>query len=410
MKLQRTFAVTKRVFRDIKNDKRTIGLMLVAPIFAMFVFGLAFSGDVENVNVIIVNHDQGFQMSNGENVSFSDKIIFNLDKKVLNIEYMDDENKALQKVKDGKTYAVILFPENFTRDTYVGIKNFKSTSAKFNTSSTQFNSTSQLNGASTQLNSTESSSNQTQITIKDDESVVNIKNAVMGTVQNAVTTTIENEGMNLPVKVNQDAVYGKNADFIDFFVPGIMAFIVFLLTTLLTLLAFVGERTSGTLNRLLATPLQESEIVSGYAVAFGIIGTVQAAFLLAVAVLVFNIMIVGNVFLAFFVVALLAVVSQALGILLSSLAKREGQAVQFIPFIILPVFLLSGVFWPIEAIPTWLRPFSYLVPPTYAVDACRAVMLKGWGILKIWPDIAALLIFAVLFLVIAVWSLKRRED
>lgn len=109
MKLQRTFAVTKRVFRDIKNDKRTIGLMLVAPIFAMFVFGLAFSGDVENVNVIIVNHDQGFQMSNGENVSFSDKIIFNLDKKVLNIEYMDDENKALQKVKDGKTYAVIVF-------------------------------------------------------------------------------------------------------------------------------------------------------------------------------------------------------------------------------------------------------------------------------------------------------------
>lgn len=61
---------------------------------------------------------------------------------------MDDENKALQKVKDGKTYAVIVFPENFTRDTYVGIKNFKSTSAKFNTSSTQFNSTSQLNGAS----------------------------------------------------------------------------------------------------------------------------------------------------------------------------------------------------------------------------------------------------------------------
>ena len=390
MNLQRTFAVTKRVFRDIKNDKRTIALMFIAPIFAMFVFGLAFSGDVENVNVVIVNHDQGFQMPNGETVSFSDKIISNLDKKVLNIEYMNNEDKAVEKVEDGKAYAVIVFPENFTQDAYMGITN----SGIANSNSTQ----------------SSSSINNTQITIRGDESVINIKNAILGTVGDAITETMENEGINSPIKVNTDAVYGKNADFIDFFVPGIMAFVVYLLTTLLTLLAFVGERTSGTLGRLLATPLKESEIVSGYAVAFGIIGTIQAAFLLTVAVLVFNIMIVGNVFLAFFVVALLAVVSQALGILLSSLAKREGQAVQFIPFIILPVFLLSGVFWPVEAIPTWLRPLSYLVPPTYAVDACRAVMLKGWGILKIWPDIIALVIFAAVFLIIAVWSLKRRKD
>ncbi|AEG17620.1 ABC transporter permease [Methanobacterium paludis] len=390
MNLRRTFAVTKRVFRDIKNDKRTIALMFIAPIFAMFVFGLAFSGDVENVNVVIVNHDQGFQMPNGENVSFSDKIISNLDKKVLNIEYMNNEDKAVEKVEDGKAYAVIVFPENFTQDAYMGITN----SGIANSNSTQ----------------SSSSINNTQITIKGDESVINIKNTILGTVGDAITKTMKNEGINSPINVNSDAVYGKNADFIDFFVPGIMAFVVYLLTTLLTLLAFVGERTSGTLGRLLATPLKESEIVSGYAMAFGIIGTIQAAFLLTVAVLVFNIMIVGNVFLAFFVVALLAVVSQALGILLSSLAKREGQAVQFIPFIILPVFLLSGVFWPVEAIPTWLRPLSYLVPPTYAVDACRAVMLKGWGILKIWPDIIALVIFAAVFLIIAVWSLKRRKD
>jgi ABC-2 type transport system permease protein len=390
MNLRRTFAVTKRVFRDIKNDKRTIALMFIAPIFAMFVFGLAFSGDVENVNVVIVNHDLGFQMPNGENVSFSDKIISNLDKKVLNIEYMNNEDEAVGKVEDGKAYAVIVFPENFTRDAYMGITN----SGIANSNSTQ----------------SSSSINNTQITIRGDESVINIKNAILGTVGDAITKTMENEGINSPIKVNSDAVYGKNADFIDFFVPGIMAFVVYLLTTLLTLLAFVGERTSGTLGRLLATPLKESEIVSGYALAFGIIGTIQAAFLLTVAVLVFNIMIVGNVFLAFFVVALLAVVSQALGILLSSLAKREGQAVQFIPFIILPVFLLSGVFWPAEAIPTWLRPLSYLVPPTYAVDACRAVMLKGWGILKIWPDIIALVIFATVFLIIAVWSLKKRKD
>lgn len=389
MNLRRILAVTKRVFRDIKNDKRTIGLMLIAPIFAMFVFGLAFSGNVEDIHVIVVNHDQGFQTPNGENVSFSDKILSNLNNETLDIEYMDDEDKAIRKIEDGNVYAVIIFPENFTRNAYLGVEKFS---------------------PSFMRNSTVDSLPQAQIMIKDDESITTIKNSIIGAVQEAITETMKDEGIKFPVKVTQDAIYAKDADFIDSFVPGIMAFVVFLLATLLTLLAFVGERISGTLDRLMATPLQESEIVLGYALAFGTIGMIQAAFLLTVAVLVFNIMILGNVFLAFFVVALLAVVSQALGILLSSLAKREGQVIQFIPFIILPAFLLSGVFWPIEAIPRWLRPFSYMVPPTYAVDACRAIMLKGWGVSKIWPNIIALVIFAILFLMVAVWSLKKGKD
>jgi len=379
MNFRRTFAVTKRVFRDIKNDKRTIALMLLAPIFAMFVFGLAFSGDVEDVNVVVVNHDTGFQVPGGENLSLSQEIINNLDTKVLNIKYMSNDASAVGEVENGKAYAVIIFPENFTKTAYTGATN-------------------------------PSSNQSTQIVIMADESVVNIKNAIFSTVGDAATNTMEDQGINPAVKVNSDPVYGEGAEFIDFFVPGIMAFVVYLLTTLLTLLAFVGERTSGTLERILTTPVKESEIVCGYALAFGIVGTIQAAFLLAVGVLVFKIDVVGNVLLAFLVVALLAVVSQALGILLSSLAKHEGQAVQFIPFIILPVFLLSGVFWPIEAIPTWLRPLSYLVPPTYAVDACRAVILKGWGLDKIWIDVTVLVAFAALFLVMAALSLKRKKD
>ena len=383
MNLSRTLAVTKRVVKDIKNDKRTIGLIFIAPIFAMFVFGLAFSGDVTDVPTIIVNHDQGFVLPNGENLSLSNKVISNLNTSVMNIEYMDNENTAVQKVTDGKANAVIVFPQNFTQDAYTA----------FNPSST-----------------TNSSNSGTAMTIRDDESVVNIKTAILGSVGDALTTTMTDQGVNPPIKVNSDPVYGQNAQFIDFIVPGIMAFIVYLLTTLLTLLAFVGERTTGTLERLLSTPIRESEMVGGYAIAFGAIGTVQALLVLLVGILVFKITVLGNVFLAFVVVALLAIVSQALGILLSNLAKREGQAVQFVPFIILPVFLLSGIFWPIQAIPVWLRPLSYLVPPTYAVDACRSIFLKGWGIGKVWPDILALILFAALFLIVATWSLRIRRD
>ncbi|PKL67383.1 MAG: ABC transporter permease [Methanobacteriales archaeon HGW-Methanobacteriales-1] len=378
MNIKRTLNVTKKVFRDIKNDKRTIGLIFLAPIFAMFIFGLAFSGEVKDVNIGVINHDQGFITSNGKNLSLSNKIIANIDPSVLNIKYYKSEKEAVNQVKSGQSYGVIIFPENFTQDAFLGFTN-------------------------------PSLNKSTQITIKADESVVNVKNAIMDTISDSIDTTVKEEGIKSPVSINSEPIYGKDATFIDFFVPGIMAFVVYLLTTLLTLLAFVGERTSRTLDRLLSTPLHESEIVGGYGLAFGIIGTLQAAFLLTVAILAFNIMIVGNVVLAFLIVALLAVVSQSLGILLSSLAKREAQAIQFIPFVILPVFLLSGVFWPVEAIPIWLRPISYLVPPTYAVDACRGVMLKGWGFAQIWSDFLALILFAVFFLLLATWSLKRKS-
>jgi ABC-2 type transport system permease protein len=207
-----------------------------------------------------------------------------------------------------------------------------------------------------------------------------------------------------------DAVYGDNATFIDFFVPGIMALAVWLLTTMLTLLSFVGEKTTGTLERLQASPLTEGELVVGYAMAYGTLGMIQAALLMTVATLVFGITIVGNPLYAFLVVALLAVVSQNLGILLSSAARNEAQAVQMIPVVILPTFLLAGIFWPVEAIPSWLQPVSWAIPPTYAVEALRSVLLRGWGLERIiWPQFMALFAFAILFLGAAVALLRSRK-
>ena len=379
MKFYRIMAVSRRVFRDVANDKRSLAMLFLAPIFAMLVFGLAFSGDVEGVNVIIINHDQGFTQPFGNTTYLSNKIINNLNTTALNIENMSNLDEAQQKVIDGKASAVIVFPENFTKNALLKTKNA-------------------------------SYPNSADITIQGDDSITNIKNTILKTVNQAVADTMTSEGVNPALNVTSDPIYGKNADFIDFFVPGILAFVVYLLTTILTLITFAGERSTGTLERVLATPVTEGEVVTGYAITFGTFGIIQVILLLAIAILVFNIMVIGNVFLAFLAVAILAVSCQALGILLSSLAKRPEQAIQFIPFIILPAFLLSGIFWPVQAIPEWLRPLSYLVPPTYAVDACRAVMLKGWGLSRIWPDLLALVIFAILFLVLAVWSLRRGKQ
>jgi len=378
MNIRRAFSVTKRIFRGLRNDRRTVALMFVAPILAMCVFGVAFSGDVQDVHVVVVNQDAGFQPAGMPvPVSISKMIISNFDKNVLKVDYVDTVEEGVQRVEKGGAYGVIVFPQNFTSDIYNRIQNPSSTTSA-------------------------------SIQVMLDKSNVNVATAVATAVSNALLKTMSETGNSAPVTVNTDnAIYGKNAKFMDFFVPGIMAFVVFLLTTLLTLISFVGERTSGNLERLQATPLRESEIVVGYAIAFSIIGMLQSIILLVIGITVFNIMIVGHIGLAFLVIALLAIVSLSLGIMLSSLAKREAQAIQFFPIIVLPTFLLAGIFWPVEAIPSWLRPLSYAIPPSYAVDATRSVMLRGWGIGGIWVDIVALLGFAVAFLVLAVWSLQR---
>ncbi len=379
MSVRRTLSIARRTFRELRNDKRTLALMFVAPVIAMFVFGIAFSGDVRDVRVVVVNDDKGFR-DPGTNitVSISKDIISNLKDDILTLEYVEDVEDGIHRVENGEAYGVIIFPKHFTRDLYKRIRN-----------------PSFLKNAI--------------IKVKLDKSNVNVANAIIKNVSDAVIETMRKAGSESPIILDTDnPIYGENAEFMDFFVPGIMSYVVFFLTALLTLITFVGERTSGNLERLLSTPLKEAEIVFGYAIAFSIIGTLQTIILLAIGITVFNIMIVGNIILAFVVIALLAIVSLSLGILLSSLAKREAQAIQFLPFIVLPTFLLAGIFWPLEAIPSWIRPASYLIPPTYSVNACRSVMLRGWGLEKIWTDIAALVGFASVFLIAAIWSLKRK--
>ncbi len=378
MNMRRTLMISKKLFWSLKHDRRSVALIIIAPIMSMLIFGLAFSGDVENVNVIIVNYDQGGNVPGmNTTISLSERVIDNIDEDTLVLSYGDDIDEAVKKVEDGSANSVIIFPENFTRNLL------------------SFAQGSPVDEAET-------------IEIRSDQSQVTLSQEVMATVLEALIETTESSGFSNPLKIDtSDPIYGEGAEFLDMFVPGIMGFIVFLLTTILTLISFVGEKTGGTLHRLLASSVTEGEIVVGYAISFSIIGMAQVGILMGIAILVFDIMVVGNPLLAFLIASILAVVSVSLGILLSSLAKRESQAIQFYPLIVLPGFLLSGVFWPIEAMPLWLRPVSYFIPVTYAVNGLRAVLLRGWGVLDIWFELMMLIIFAIVFLLLAILSLRR---
>ncbi|MGA1872968.1 MAG: ABC transporter permease [Thermoplasmatota archaeon] len=381
MRVGRGLMVTKKILWSLRHDKRSLGLIIFAPIMAMFIFGIAFSGEVEHVKVVILDEDEGFHIPRfNQTVVISKEVISNIASTKLDITYVRTYEEGVKDVESGDHYSFVHFPRNFTRSLVLPAVDPGTV----------------VEGGT--------------LEIRSDQSNVNVASEITKAFMDALLMTMEERGYGSPLSIDTSSpIYGEGAEFIDMFVPGIMGFVVFLMTTLLTLITFVGERTNGTLDRLLASSVTEGEIVFGYAVAFSVIGMVQVAILMSLAILVFDIIVAGNPLIAFLIASLLAVVSVSLGILLSSLAQRESQAIQFFPFLVMPAFLLSGVFWPLEAIPGWLRPVSYLVPVTYAVEGLRSVLLRGWGLSDIWLDLLVLSVFAVVFLFGAMSSLKLRK-
>jgi ABC-2 type transport system permease protein len=345
---------------------------------------------VKGIEIEVVNYDTGIRagtspvLPNG--LFFTQNITDNFDTDAFSIHMNTNSSNAQQIVHEGKAWAAIIFPANFT-------KNFLTTIM------------------------TENMRASPKIEIYIDASNPTIAAAIIKEVTQSVQIALQGLSVSLnisqiemPIVIDQVYAYGGgDTRFIDYFAPGVISFAIMMVTTMITIILFVNERRNGTLQRLLVSPASESEIVVGYALAFAIIGIIQSIVVLIAAILLFNISIVGNIFLALVVILLLAFGHQGLGILLSAGAKNELQAIQFIPLILFPSILLAGLFWPIESIPSYLQPLSYIIPLRYGIDAERSIMLRGWGIGEIWIDIVVLVLFALLTLSASVLLLKRRN-
>lgn len=377
MRIDRVLAIAKKNLRSLKHDKRTIGFLVLMPLLMITIFGYTFGGNVRNIDVYVVNLDQA---PSGESISTA--IIANLQTRdtlhiVRQFTNADGIALATEKVKDADIWAVIVFNETFSVDV-AGV----------------------LSNASGQP---------ATIGLTIDGTNPNIVSAISNELLTSIRAVLGQRTFTSPIIVIPNLIYGQDARFIDFFAPGVMGLAAMMITFMLSIISFVHERSASTLDRLLSTPVTEGEIVAGYALAFGLVGLVQSCVIITAAILLFDVMIVGNVLLALLVVFLLGVGNQGLGFLLSSVAKNEFQAIQFLPLVLFPSILLSGVFWPIEAVPTLLRPVSYFIPLTYAVEGMRSVMIRGWSVDGIWLQLLVLAGFATAMLVLSTFGLKRRR-
>jgi ABC-2 type transport system permease protein len=408
LSLNRVGVVALRVVRQLKRDKRTIGLITFAPILLMILFGYALSGEMSDVSLGLVD-EGGHQALRSYLEGVSD----------FNIQYLGSQSDAEKLIYDGRLNgAVILRPGEvivLQDETSLQIANailasvssgMQAETAASLKASRQALQASQASQASQSLQASQAlqASQQSQAFQTSQAS----SQALMASQASSQSSQASQASQRLQTStLRVRYIYGYDLEMIETVGPAILGLVVFFFTFILAAISFLRERTQGTLEKFMVSPLSRMEMVSGYVLGFSLISMIQSTTTLLIVVFVFGVPMNGNPLLAFAIVLLLGASALVLGSFFSNFAKSEFQVVQFIPIVIIPQIVLSGVFWPIQSIPEFLRPISYVLPLTYSGEALRAVMLKGASAAQIWPDLLFLSAFFILFFGAATLMLRR---
>jgi ABC-type multidrug transport system permease subunit len=194
----------------------------------------------------------------------------------------------------------------------------------------------------------------------------------------------------------------------NFFVPGLVGIILQLVTILLTAFAIVRERESGTFEQLMVTPLGPWSLLFGKLAPYALIGAVETAAVLLLMVHAFEVPIAGNVALLAALSALFLLTSLSLGLIVSSLARTQAEAIQVSFFILLPSILLSGFVFPLESIPDPIYPLTFLIPVRYFLEILRGIILRGAPFDALWTQTAALGVYTAALLALSALRFRRR--
>lgn len=354
----RVGALAQRIVRAFRHDRRTLGLIVVVPLVVMMLIGYLVGDDKEELGVAVfgMSADSSFALAFGEQPGVE---IAGAD---------DDEETARRAVLDGE-FAAAIGPAG-----------------------------------------TDPSAGLLVIVPGED---VQVEGPV---VQMAVRAAAIAEGADLPageipgVTVERVSLpTGERPSTISFAAPAMITVFAFLFTFMLTSVAFLRERSSGTLERLLASPITKGEILSGYLLGFLPFAAAQTTLVLGYAILVLDAQVTGSLGLVILVLLLLVIGVVNLGITLSFYARNELQVIQFIPLVLLPQVFLGGLFWPVVTLWEPLTWVSVLFPVTHAVHALRRVMLGGAGIGGIANDLWSLVAFAAAMIGLGVMVLRRQR-
>ncbi|MBI3121569.1 MAG: ABC transporter permease [candidate division NC10 bacterium] len=372
--------VARKETRQILRDRRSLLLILVMPILLTFLFGKALeTGELRQIPSVILNQD-GSPESNVIVTAFSTYDEVQLQGEVATLQ------EAQDLLAQGKIKAAIVIPQGFMRQIETG----EEAQLQLLLDGTDNNSAPIVEGVARRVIQR-----------------YNTERAIKGLWARGVRP---DRGRRLiqPVFVHREIRYNPGLQYLSYVMPGVIGLTLQLLTVMLMAVTIPRERERGTLDQLMATPITRTELILGKLLPYFGISLLNVATILFVADRWFNVPVVEQLPLLLALCALFVLSSLATGLLISTVSRSQFQAVQIAVFYILPVFMLSGAYAPIEAIPDYIRPISSLFPLMYFSRAVRAVTLRGAGLPLIWKDLVILGGFVLILLYWAVLSFRKR--
>lgn len=353
----RIIALINRIIKQTIHDKRTLALMMIAPLIVLtLVYCLFNLGEDINLKVGVYNTSEIFN---------DDLINMNLDIKEYvnknNIEYIIKEDNL-----DG-----FIYEEN--NNLYIVYEN---------------------------------SSPQNSQKIKAIVQNVLMKNKIYN-ISNLIDSQIPSLNKGIDIEVNQSYIYGdEDMTYFDTINPMLIGFFVFFFVFLVSGISLLKERSNGTLYKLLATPIKRYEIVIGYLFGYGVFALIQTVIVVIFSVYILNMKIVGSIYLVLLCNVIIAFVALSLGILLSTFANSEFQMMQFIPIVIVPQIFFAGLI-PTSSMASWIQKISYIIPLNYGATALNDVIIRGYNFSQIQSNVYTLIFIIIILCIINTLCLKK---
>jgi ABC-2 type transport system permease protein len=376
----RTIAIMRRVLKELFRDKRTLALLFLAPILVLWLMSVIFNANsTTNVDIATVG------VSNTVNTALGDI-------KHVDVHDYATQAKAKKVLKNDDVDAIIHKTGNNYSITYANTDSSKTSAVKmaFKTALTQTNISTmkqQLTLAKTTINK--------------------LKSTLPASAKAHINAASQKQSKTSTPTITNHYVYGdSDTGFFDKMLPILMGFFVFFFVFLISGMALLKERTSGTLDRLLATPVKRYEIIFGYMASYGVLAIVQTIVIVFATVWLLGVEVVGSMIGIIIVNLVLALVALSFGIFLSTFARSEFQMMQFIPLVVVPQVFFSGII-PMDSMASWIKTISYIIPIKYSGDAVTKIMMQGKSVLTLGGDIGVLLIFLVVLTILNVRGLRR---
>lgn len=364
-------AVLYKETLQIRRDRITLFLTLLIPMFQLLMFGYAINTNVRNIKTVVYNLDKR-QHSRRMLDAFANTQYFQI------VQHVGSDRQLNDAIVSGRAKIGIKIPADYSERI---LRRQPATVLVL------------IDGSDSSIAS----------------QAVAVSNAV-GLRQSLEVLLAGGPatGSPAPIEVRPKMLFNPDMRSTNFMVPGLIAIILQIVTTFLTAFSLVRERERGTLEQLLVTPVKPLGLVLGKLTPYCIIAFLETCGVLLVMYFIFRVPINGSLLLLLSLSVLYLVTALGIGLLISTKAVTQVQAMQMAYPIMLPSVLLSGFMFPRESMPAVMQWVGNLVPATYFIDIMRGIVLRGASWAQLWPDAMVLVVMALLFVGLSVLRLRRK--